>query len=68
MAGRTEHEHDRRGDRVHQQRQREEERKQDLENFQKMLEKTLKFEPEVLIEPFITGLNDYIKGLKYKYE
>ena len=43
MAGRTEHEHDRRGDRVHQQRQREEERKQDLENFQKMLDKSLNF-------------------------
>jgi hypothetical protein len=25
-------------------------------------------EHEVLIEPFITGLNDYIKGLKYKYD
>ena len=43
MAGRTEHEHDRRGDRVHQQRKREEERKQDLENFQKMLDKSLNF-------------------------
>ena len=42
-AVRTEHEHDRRGDRVHQQRKREEERKQDLENFQKLLDKSLNF-------------------------
>ena len=43
MAGRTEHENDRRGDRVHQQRQSEEERKQDLESFQKILDKSLNF-------------------------